>query len=44
LLVGSLLKFSMGLNRLWEILGEVGGLAVQEDGVADKTATWPSCF
>jgi hypothetical protein len=44
MIVGSLLKFSMGLKRWWEILGEVGGLAVRNDGVADKTATFPYFF
>jgi hypothetical protein len=37
----SLLKFSMGLNLGWERFGEFGELAVREDRVADKTATWP---
>jgi hypothetical protein len=41
LIFGSLLKFSMGLTLGWEVLGEFGGLAVREDRVADKPATWP---
>jgi hypothetical protein len=31
----------MGLILGWEVFGGFGGLAVREDRVADKTATWP---
>jgi hypothetical protein len=40
-IVGSLLMFSLTLNIRCHVLGEFVGLAVREDGVADKTSTWP---
>jgi hypothetical protein len=44
LILGSQLKFSIGLISGREVFGGFGGLEVRVDRVLDKTATWPYLF